>query len=108
MNRNLKKNIALAIAAAVLFLALMDGWEYGFFTVLRFVVFAATAYVAWMAYEEHKERWVWILGSIAVLFNPFFPVFLDRESWVVIDFVFGIFMLSDIYFLRLEKKESTK
>jgi len=36
---------------------------------LRFVVFASSVYVALMAYEEQKEKWVWISGFLAVLFN---------------------------------------
>lgn len=102
MNNNKKKNIALAVAAVILFLALFDGWQYGFFTILRFVVFATTAYVAWMAYEDQKEKWVWIFGFVAVLFNPFFPVHLTREIWVVIDLVSGVFLLATIFFFRLE------
>lgn len=102
MSNNKKKNIALVVAAAILFLALFDGWQYGFFTILRFVVFAATAYVAWMAYEGQKDKWVWIFGFIAVLFNPFFPVHLDREIWVVIDLVTAISLLATIFIFKLD------
>ena len=106
MTNNKRKNIALVVAAAVLFLALLDGWEYGFFTMLRFVVFATTAYVAWIAYHEQKEKWSWVFGFIAVLFNPFFPVYLERETWVVIDLLGAIFLLSATFFVKLEKKRS--
>ena len=101
MNLNKKKNIALLIAAAFLFVALFDGWQYGFFTLLRFVVFATTAYVAWMAYENQKEKWVWIFGFIAVLFNPFIPLHLTREIWTLIDFIAGVFLLMSVFTLRL-------
>jgi hypothetical protein len=103
MNNNQKKNIALSIASIALFLALLDGWQYGFFTILRFVVFSTTTYVAWMAYEEQKEKWVWVLGSIAVLFNPFIPIHLTREVWVPIDFITAIFFVLTIFLLRLKK-----
>lgn len=105
MTSNKKKNIALVVAAAVLFLALLDGWEYGFFTILRFVVFATTAYVAWMAYEGQKEMWVWVFGFVAVLFNPFFPVHLDRETWVVIDFIVGVILLVTTFFFKLDTEK---
>jgi hypothetical protein len=107
MNKNHKKNIALIIAAVTLFLALFDGWQYGFFTILRFVVFSATAYVAWMAYEEQKEKWAWILGSIAVLFNPFIPIYLTRELWMTIDFITGVFLIISIFSLKLENSNIT-
>ncbi len=105
MSNNNKKNIALVVAATILFLALFDGWQYGFFTILRFVVFATTAYVAWMAYEGQKEKWVWIFGFVAVLFNPFFPVHLDRDTWVVIDLITGIFLLATTFFFKLDAKK---
>mgnify|MGYP000007601677 CR=1 FL=1 len=104
MTNNKKKNIALLIATAFLFLALLDGWQYGFFTILRFVVFASTAYVTWIAYEEQKEKWVWIFGFVAVLFNPFIPIHLNREIWIVIDLVIGVFLLAMTFFFKLNGK----
>lgn len=95
------KNIALSIASIFLFLALFDGWQYGFFTILRFVVFFTTAYVAYLAYKEQKEGWVWSMGAIAVLFNPFIPISLTREVWVVIDGLVGVFLFSSIFLLDL-------
>ena len=85
MELNKKKNIILCTAALFLFAALFDGWPYGFFTLLRFVVFATTAYIAWMAYEQQKEKWIWIFGFLAVLFNPFFPIYLNRDLWSIIE-----------------------
>jgi len=107
MKQNKKKNIALLIATAFLLVALFDGWPYGFFTLLRFVVFASSAYVAWMAYEVQKEKWVWIFGFLAVLFNPFIIIHLNREIWSVIDLVVGVFMIISVFALKLEHKLST-
>lgn len=106
MTSNKKKNIALLIAAAFLFVALFDGWPYGFFTLLRFVVFASSAYVAWMAYEAQKEKWVWIFGFLTVLFNPFIVIHLDREIWSVIDLIVGIFMIISLFALKLNKPKT--
>ncbi len=104
---NKKKNIALLIAAAFLFVALFNGWPYGFFTLLRFVVFASSAYVAWMAYEAQKEKWVWIFGFLAVLFNPFIVIHLNREIWSVIDLIVAVFMIISVFMLKLQHKPST-
>jgi len=101
MSPNQRKNIAFTIAAIFLFLALADGWQYGFFTVLRFVVFTATAYVAWLAYEEGKEGWTWFLGAIAVLFNPFIVISFERELWVVIDLLVGAVLSASVFLLKL-------
>ena len=90
-----------------MFAALFGGWPYGFFTLLRFVVFAISVYVAWMSYETKKEKWVWIFGFLAVLFNPFIVIHLNREAWSVIDFIVGIFMIISVFVLKLERKPST-
>lgn len=107
MELNKKKNIILGIAALFLFVALIDGWPYGFFTLLRFTIFASAAYIAWMAYEEKKEKWVWIFGFLAVLFNPFIVIHLNREIWSVIDFIVGVFMIVSVFVLRFEHKPNT-
>lgn len=98
---NKKKNIALSIAVVFLLIALFDGWQYGFFTILRFAVFASTTYVAYLAYKEQREIWVWLMGATAVLFNPFIPVYLSREIWIIIDFTTAILLFSTIFILRL-------
>lgn len=100
MTKNKKKNIALLIAATFLLVALFDGWPYGFFTLLRFVIFASSAYVAWMAYETQKEKWVWIFGFLAVLFNPFIIIHLNRELWSAIDLIVGVFMVVSVFALK--------
>lgn len=107
MTNNKKKNIILLISAVFLFLALVDGWPYGFFTLLRFVVFASSAYVAWMAYKSQKEKWVWIFGFLAVLFNPFIVIHLNREIWSVIDLIAGVFIMVTVFVLKLDSKPNT-
>lgn len=106
MPPNKKKNIALLVATLMLFLALLDGWQYGFFTLLRFVVFATTTYVAWLSYEESKEWAVWFCGAIAVLFNPFIPIYLTRDIWVIIDLIVGLALLVSVFILKLPAKDS--
>jgi len=107
MKQNKKKNIALLVATTFLFVALFDGWPYGFFTLLRFVVFTSSAYVAWMVYEAKNEKLVWIFGFLAVLFNPFIVIHLNREIWSVIDLIVGVFMVFSVFVLKLDYKPST-
>lgn len=103
MTLNKKKNILLLVATVFLLLALFDGWQYGFFTLLRFVVCVVTAYMAWLAYENKKEWWVWIFGFVVVLFNPLVPIHLDRETWWIIDLITGLFLLSSVRVFKLDK-----
>lgn len=106
MNPNKKKNIITLIPIIFLFLALFGGWPYGFFTLLRFVVFASSGYIAWMAYEAKKEKWAWIFGFLAVLFNPFIIIHFDRDVWSIIDLIVGIFLITSIFIFKLKEKNN--
>jgi len=101
MNKNTKKNIVLIISAVFLLSALLDGWAYGFFTLLRWVVFGSSAYLTWLAYNYEKGDWCWIFGFIALLFNPIIPVYLYRELWVIIDFLVAVFLIVSIFAFKL-------
>ena len=101
MSKDNKKNILLAVSATILLIALLDGWSYGFFTLIRFIVSISCVYVAIMALHEGKEFLVWVLGFIAILFNPIIPVYLDREIWIVIDIIVSVFLMSTCFSLKL-------
>jgi len=90
------QKILTIIASGFLFVALFDGLPYGYFTLLRFVVCAVGAYIAYKTYEKDNESLlVWLFGGIAILFNPIIPIYFTREVWWVIDLIVGgVFLLS--------------
>ena len=102
---NRRKNFSVLLASVFLFLALLDGWPYDFFVILRFVVFSCTIYVAWLSYHMNREVCIWIFGFIALIFNPFLPVHLSRDIWVVIDFTTGLFLFSSVFWLKFKNQE---
>ncbi len=90
------KNTASIIAIVMLLLAIPSGvWPYGYYIILRWVVAVAALFVLWVAYQLKKQSWLWIMGVIAILFNPIVLIHLDKETWVVIDFIVaGVFLVS--------------
>jgi Family of unknown function (DUF6804) len=44
--------------------------------------------------------WAWVLGVIALMFNPFIPPRIERGTWVYIDVVTGIILLISIFVVR--------
>ena len=38
--------------------------------------------------------WPWILGGMAVLFNPIVPIRMHRSDWQIVDFVAAITLLA--------------
>lgn len=103
MTLNKRKNIFLGIAAIFLFSALIDGWPYGYFTLLRFIVTTVAVYIAYASYIEGKEIWTSIFGFIAILFNPIIPIYLTREIWLPVDFTVGVFLIASMIFLKLSR-----
>lgn len=76
------------VPITMLFIGLGD-LPYGYYTLLRILVCASTAYLAWQHYNYCAELtwWTLLLGFIAVLFNPIIPIHLEREIWAPIDVI---------------------
>jgi hypothetical protein len=108
MKLNKNKNIAVIISVILLFLAMIEGWPYGFFTLLRLVVFGTTAYLTWLAYRIEKQTWSWIFGFIALVFNPFIPLHLGRDLWAVVDLLVAVFLIISIFAFKLPKEFKIK
>ncbi len=85
----MKRNPVFLITAIALFIAMAD-MPYGYYQLLRFFVCGVGAYGAYLSYEQKKTGWVWILGIIALLFNPFMKFYFEKEVWKIIDFIAGI------------------
>jgi len=56
-----------------------------YYSFLRFVVCGTFALGALIAHERGKQDVPIYYGLVAVLFNPFFPIFHAKEVWVVFD-----------------------
>jgi len=104
MKLNKNKNIAIVISVVFLFLAMIEGWPYGFFTLLRLVVFGTTVYLSWLAYKSKKQSWIWIFGFIALVFNPLIPLHLGRDLWMVVDLLVAGFLIISIFVFKLPKE----
>lgn len=105
--------IIVRIIAAGLLLWALGQHPYGYYTLLRFVVCGVAGYGAWFAYQLDKKGWTWCLGIMAILFNPIFPVHMDRGTWAIVDIGVGIILLISLFGLReskisKDKKEEAK
>ena len=73
-----------AVIAAVMLLAALASWPYGYYKLLRWFVCAAGIFVAFTAYACEKPWALWAFVLIAMLFNPIAPVHLTRQIWSVL------------------------
>jgi len=93
------------VAPGMLFWALAPH-RYDYFTLLRLVVCIVAAYLTFQSYSQQKEEWAWIMGGITVLFNPIFPIHLNRELWSVIDIIVAIVLIVSFFFIKTKNKAS--
>lgn len=77
--------IIAAITAIFLVAAAMPIWPYGYYMLLRVVVFAAGGFCAWSLWQVGRQSLAVALGIVALLFNPFVPAHLSREIWAVLN-----------------------
>ena len=76
-----------AVPIVVLLLGLLP-LPIGYYTFVRIVTCISAAYLAWKEYEFGNGKMsnsTWILGAIAILFNPIVPIYLTREIWLFLD-----------------------
>jgi hypothetical protein len=62
-------------------------WPYGYYQFLRLGVTAAAIWLAIIAERQQCRGWAIFGVGLALLFNPVFPVYLNRGGWLVIDLV---------------------
>lgn len=101
----MRKITAIKIIAILMsFWALADN-PYGYYQLLRWVITGVAGYSAYLAYEQSsdegnnpdKNTWFWIWLAIAILFNPIFPFYLDRETWSVLNVITAVIIFINVY-----------
>ena len=92
--------IPQAIAGVMLLWALNPENPYGYYILLRWVCCAAFTYLALKAHAQGKDGWVWVLGVMAVIYNPIIRIHLTREIWSAVNIFTLIISVSSIFAVR--------
>jgi hypothetical protein len=82
----------LLMAAVFAFIAIAD-LPYGYYRFLRWAVCAVAVVSAFQMHRMKRQGWVWILGVVAILFNPFISVHFEKATWRVLDAATGVVFL---------------
>lgn len=85
------KNLKPLIAAMLLLC--LAHMPYGYYTLMRFA--AMTAFIV-MAVEYNKlkrEALAILFGCLALLFQPFFKVAMQRDTWNVVDVAVAVLLV---------------
>ena len=92
-----------AITVIVFLLLSFFDWSYGYYTFLRIITTGTLAYYAYYLTSIKKQGfWLWSMVLVAILFNPFIPVYIrDKSIWGIIDVITAMFL-----FIFISKKKS--
>jgi hypothetical protein len=90
----------LLICCGLLIIGLMD-LPIGYYTFLRIAITIGSVAVVVTELENGLNFWVITFGIIAIIFNPFIPIYLnDKSFWVPIDIFGGILFLVKSFTLK--------
>lgn len=76
---------------------------YGYYILLRWICCGVFAYLAFKAFYQEQEGWVWVLGITAAVYNPIIRVRLTREIWSVVNIVTIGIAVTSIFTLKFRK-----
>jgi hypothetical protein len=85
--------------------ALVPTNPYGYYVLLRVMICAICAYLAFAAFEQQQLGWVWVLAITAVVYNPVIRVHLNREIWSGVNIATMILLALTIWTIRPTRKE---
>lgn len=88
------------IVTILLLIAIFPIEEYSYYILLRWVVCLAAIYFCYYYYKEKIIGWAWIMGIIAIIFNPLIPLYLKKGIWAVLDFITAIIFVKTIFIFK--------
>ena len=104
-NETSKFYVLPLVIAAILFVSIAE-LPYGFYTFMRIVVPLLSGIYLIFAFLLTDGFNLMHIPNIliVILWNPILPIYLDKETWVVIDAIAGISqIIMAFYAYRLEK-----
>ena len=88
------------VVGVLLLLGIPTGWPYNYYTILRWIVCGVSIFNAVEFSKSKLTGWILVFGALAFLFNPIFPVYLNKSSWVGIDLISAIVFFISAYSIK--------
>jgi|WetSurMetagenome_2_1015567.scaffolds.fasta_scaffold191473_1 hypothetical protein len=99
--------ILARIIAVIFLLVAYTNQPISFYCLLRFIICVVGIYSAYFAFKTKKTTWVLLMSAIAILFNPLFPIYLERSQWELYDGISILILLLSIPSLHLSINDSS-
>lgn len=87
----------LRIITAIALVFALAEWQYDYYTLLR-VITCVTGIWGTLKYFDKEQKSLSVgFGIVALLFNPIFPIYLERVTWAFIDIGGAVFILFSLW-----------
>ena len=96
--------IASVITSALYFIGMAD-LAYGYYTFLRvfsLISLPTIVLVYIITTGKINTPMTYVPSVIWILFNPIFPIYLDKDTWVVLDLICGIAMIACAIYVLID------
>jgi hypothetical protein len=95
------------IPAGVLALAI-GRWPYGYYMLLRVVVFATALLIAGLICQQARAftLWLGLFVVVAIIFNPIVPLHLTRGVWSILNLA-GAGLFAAHWLVTREERQAT-
>jgi hypothetical protein len=99
--------LTLLIPAIFLCVVPFFKFPYGIYTLLRIVVTLSAAFVIYDNYKKLNKvnATIVIFSIILIVFNPLFPIRLNKELWLPIDLITAAIYF--YHYIKIRKKNSS-
>lgn len=60
---------------------------YGYYRLLRVVCCVIFSFLTYKAVILKKGNWGWVMASLALVYNPLFPLHMTRNIWSIVNII---------------------
>lgn len=100
---NWLKLVAILALLGVVILEKFLTLPFAYYQLMNWLVVGASVVVAWQAREQKKDWLMWLFLFVAVVFNPFAPLYLTQTIWRYVDIAVAVLFVAS-FFLMKEKR----
>jgi len=104
MGKNNLFLISIRIVAIIMLIWALTPNPYGYYIILRWIVFFISIYCAYKAYTIKNEIWIWIYGLMAGVYNPIISLHLGKSIWQITNVITAIVIMISLFSLKLKNK----
>ena len=102
----MKKQLYLFLAAMLLLC--LAPMPYGYFMLVRFVMTVAFGWMAYQYYMRQKGVAMWVIVTLALLFQPIYKIALGRTIWNIVDVIVAVFLIILFFMEKRQGRVSIK